>query len=134
MVLFGYILLGKRKLGVRVTESLEIVQSYQTFIFGFPLLFQRRILLYDFSKNKYYDFDDKLENRLLKLGKKATSEQLNHVIKQYEKEGKERINYYEMHKDEIGKKDNQEFIRFLKGIGILFLVLILIIVIKWIFF
>lgn len=134
MVIVGYIILGKKRLGVRITESLELVQSHQTFIFGFPLWFHRRILLYDFSKKKYYGLDDKLENRLLKLGKKANSEQLSHIIKQYKKEEKERINYHEIHKDEIEKKDNQEFIRFLKGMGILFFVLILIIVIKQIFF
>lgn len=70
MVIFGYITTGSKKLGIKISENLELVQSYQIFIFGLPLWFHRRILPYDFSKKKYYELDEKLENRLLKLGKK----------------------------------------------------------------
>lgn len=130
----GHNIFGKKKLGVKVSENLELVQAYQVFFFLLPLWFNRRILAYDFSKKKYYDFDDKLENRLLKLGRKASSEQLNNVIKQYEKEEKERVNYYKIHKNEIEEKENQEFMAFLKGIGIVVVILILIIVVKNILF
>jgi len=54
VVIFGYNIFGKKKLGVQVTENLELVQSYQMFFFGLPIWFHRKIMLYDFSKKKYY--------------------------------------------------------------------------------
>ena len=47
---------------------------------------------------------------------------------------KKQIEYYKKHKDEIDKKDNEEFLKFLKGIGILAGIIILALIIKSIFF
>lgn len=134
VVIGGRFFAGKKKLGVKVRGNLELVQSYQIQLFIIPIWFQKRIMLYDFSNSKYYELDSRLENRLFKLGKQATPEELSNVIKQYEKEENEKINYYEAHKEEIEKKENKEFVKFLKGIIIFILLLILILIIRWIFF
>lgn len=38
---------------------------------------------------------------------------------------KEQVEHYQKHKTEIDKKDNDDFIKFLKGIGILLVIIIL---------
>lgn len=53
--------------------------------------------------------------------------------KMSEKE-KQQIEHYKKHKEKIDKKHNQEFIRFLRGIGILLGIIILALIIKSIFF
>lgn len=135
VVIFGgYIISGKKKLGVQLAENLELVQSYQIFFFMLPIWFQRRIMLYNFSQKKYYELDDKLEDRLLKLGKNSTLEQLKLTIKQYEKEQHKKQEYYELHKKEINEKEDEEFMKFLKWAGILIGLVVLLVIIRAIFF
>lgn len=47
---------------------------------------------------------------------------------------KEKIKHYKEHKEEIDKKENEDFIRFLKGVGILVGLIILGFIIKFVFF
>lgn len=114
-------------------HNLQVVSAYQIFYFLIiPIWFQKIVLLYNPIKNKYYEFDsDILEKRLLKI-KDSTSNTYLNTIKEYEKERKEKIKFIEQHKEEIEKKENDEFIKFIKIIGGLIIILFLFMIIKWI--
>ena len=131
---FGHLFTGERKLGIKITDDLDLIQCYHITFFILPIYFQRRILLYNFSKNKYYDLDDKLEDRLLKIGKNPDQREISQIIRQYEKEEKNRTKYYKEHKEELEEKDNWGFVKFLKTMGMILLILFSIFLIRWIFF
>ena len=130
LMVFGYHIFGKKRLGIKVGEHLELVQSYEVQFAFIPIWFQRRIMLYDFLNKKYYELDNKLENKLLNLGKKVTLENLSKIIKDYEKEQHKKNIYYEIYKEEIEKKENEEFIQFLKWISVALGILIFLFVIN----
>jgi len=108
-------------------NNLQIVSFYQ--IRSIPPLaipwIERVIWLYNPKNKEYYEFDSiSLERKLLKIKDKAPNSYIQ-AIKDYEKEHKKKIEYLEKHKEEIEKKENDEFIKFIKiavGIIILFII------------
>lgn len=117
-------------------EDFELCQFYTLHhILFIPIFWSKGIgLFHPKMKNKYYELDGTLEKRLLKLPKNSQSELYLKEIKNYNTEqGKKHLHYIE-HKEEYDKKENEEFIKFLKGVGIFLGIAILLIIIKSIFF
>lgn len=135
MIIFFGRRMAFKKILARYREF-EICQFYTHYhIFFIPLFWQRGIgLFHPSTKSEYYEFDSALENKLLKLPKNSDSKLYIQEIEKYNREQEQKQLHYIKHKIKYDKKENKEFIQFLKGIGILLGLVLIFIIIKSIFF
>lgn len=135
VVFFGYGSWFKKFLA-HYDEEYDLYEFYRVHhAMLIPIHWERRIGLFNpRNKGRYIEIDDLLEKRLLTVPK-GSPEKVYHkeIITFLKQEHKKQI-YYETHKEEIEAKDNAEFIKFLKTIGIIFGILLFIFLISKIFF
>ena len=134
VVFFGHFHAFRKKLADY--KEFNLVQSHDIFFFFIvPLFFQRRILLYDEKTKQYFEFeDDGLEKNLLKIEKGSNPKKYMEAIKEFERKKIIEFKELEKNKEKLIKKENKDFITFLKIVGIIISLLILTLILKTIFF
>ena len=131
-IFFGYFTAFRKHLADY--HDLQIVGAYQIFhLLILPIYWQRVILLYNPEEHKYYEFNSHiLEERLAKLKDESSPEDYLKTIKEFEIEQKRKLEYLELHKKRDRKKENDDFLKFIKIAGRVILLIFLFIIIKWI--
>ena len=134
LIFFGY---GShfKKLLVRF-EDLEVYQFYRIYhIFFIPLFWERKIGLFqDNLKWNFYEFDGELERILLNIPKNSEEKIYLKEIKKYEKEQHKKSIYFERHKEEFYQIENNDFVQFIKLVGIFLGIILLLFIINKMFF
>ena len=116
-------------------ENLELYRFYEMHHLLFiPLFWQKRIGLFESKHSNYfYELDISLEKRLLKLNENSNESVFINEIKKYNSEEKKKQDYYKFHKKELSKKDDKEFIKFLKSAGIILALILIALILRMIF-
>ena len=121
---------------LKMQEGLNLCQFYYVrHVYFIPINRERKFGLFETeNKRTHVELDQKLEKRLLNLTEDSSPEQYLKEIKKFNLDMKNLIIHYEQNKDKIEAKENKDFIDFLKNVGGLIGIIILIIIIKAIFF
>ena len=74
-----------------------------------------------------------MEKRLLKIDEGSGEEVFLKEIRKYNKEKNRKLVYHKAHKKELDKKDDKEFIKFLKAAGIIVVFILLTLIVRFFF-
>ena len=121
---------------VRLSDELVLCEFYNVnHLYFIPLEKERKFGLFqDGNKKTYFEIDERLEKRLLSLSQEAQPNDYGKEIKKFNLDMDKIEREYEINKDKIEAKDNQEFVKFLKTVGIIFAIIILAFIISILFF
>jgi len=124
----------KNKVLATLEDGLELVSvTVITLAMIIPVWFSKRVLLWDKNKRQYHEFiDSRIESALKKIKKGSEKDYLN-IIKEYQKKREIEFKNIEKNRKRAEKKDNEDFMKFVKYVGIIVGILIIYLIIKAIF-